>query len=180
MFLSSLKCEETKSQIIAHLWYLANSYFYNNKPSPRILSQQRVLRNHRKNKDIVTAKPYKGSGIVILDRKLYDRTIQEIVSDASKIGKLNEDATLKRKASQQSFLRKLKQKNFFNEIGYDKLYHSGSTPARIYGAPKMHKFSSSDSFPKICLIVSSIATFNYNLARFFCDLLSLLVSNDYS
>ena len=80
LFLSSLKCEETKSQIIAHLWYLANSYFYNNKPSPRILSQQHVLRNHRKNKDIVTAKPYKGNGIVILDRKLYDHTIQEIVT----------------------------------------------------------------------------------------------------
>ena len=32
----------------------------------------------------------------------------------------------------------------------------------------MHKFSSSDSFPKVCPIVS------------FCDLLSLLVPNDYS
>ena len=44
----------------------------------------------------------------------------------------------------------------------------------------MHKFSSSDSFPKLRPIVSSIGTFNYNLARFLCDLLSLLVPNDYS
>ena len=36
----------------------------------------------------------------------------------------------------------------------------------IYGIPKMHKFSSSDSFPKLRPIVSSIGTFNYNLARF--------------
>ena len=44
----------------------------------------------------------------------------------------------------------------------------------------MHKFSPSDSFPKLRLVVSSIGTFNYNLARFLCDLLSPLVPNDYS
>ena len=47
-FLNNLKSEETKSQIKAHLSYLANSYFYNYKPSPRILRQHRVLRNLRK------------------------------------------------------------------------------------------------------------------------------------
>ena len=60
------------------------------------------------------------------------------------------------------------------------MYPSGSAPTRIYGTPKMHKFSSSDSFPKLRPIVSSIGTFNYNLARFLCDLLSPLVPNDYS
>ena len=44
----------------------------------------------------------------------------------------------------------------------------------------MHKFSSSDSFPKLCPIVSSIGTFNYNLAHFLCDILSPLVPNIYS
>ena len=43
----------------------------------------------------------------------------------------------------------------------------------------MHKFSSSGSFPKLCLIASSIGTFNYNLACFLFDLLSPLVPNDY-
>ena len=65
--LNNLKSEETKSQIKAHLSYLANSYFYNYKPSPRILRQHRVLRNLRKNKDIVITKPDKGNGVVILD-----------------------------------------------------------------------------------------------------------------
>ena len=44
----------------------------------------------------------------------------------------------------------------------------------------MRKFSSSGSFLKLRPIVSSIGTFNYNLARFFFDLLSPLVPNDYS
>ena len=60
------------------------------------------------------------------------------------------------------------------------MYPSGFAPARIYGTPKMHKFSSSDSFRKLRPIVSSIGTFNYNLTRFLCDLLSSLVPNGYS
>ena len=78
-----------------------------------------------------------------------------------------------------SLQRKLKQKNYFNEIEYNKLYPSGSTLARIYSTPKMHKFSSSDSFPKLYSIISSIGTFDYKLGRFLCDLFSPLVPNDY-
>ena len=101
---NNLKSEETKSQIKAHLSYLANSYFYNYKPPPRILRQHRVLRNLRKNKDIIITKPDKGNWVVILDQKLYNNAIEEIISDSSKFEKLNEDLTLKRKASLQRFL----------------------------------------------------------------------------
>ena len=87
---------------------------------------------------------------------------------------------MKREASLQRFLRDLRQKNFFNENEYNKLYPSGSAPARIYGTPKMHAFSSTDSFPTFCPIVSSITTFNYNLDCFLCDLLLPLLPNDYS
>ena len=70
-FLSNFKSEKTKSQINAYLSYLSNSYFYNYKPSPSILRQHRVLRNLRKNKEIVITKPDKGNhprnGVVILD-----------------------------------------------------------------------------------------------------------------
>ena len=44
----------------------------------------------------------------------------------------------------------------------------------------MHKFSFSCLFPKLRPIVSSTVTLNCNLAHFLCDLLSLLVPNDYS
>ena len=59
------------------------------------------------------------------------------------------------------------------------MYPSGSAPAPIYGTSKMHKFSCSDSFPKLHPIVSFIGNFNYNPAHFLCDLLSPLVPNDY-
>ena len=93
-FLSKLKSEKTKSQIKAHFSYLANSYSYNYKPSTRILRQHRVLRNLRKNKDIVITEPDKGNRVVILDRKLYNNAIEEIISDTSKFEKLSEDPTL--------------------------------------------------------------------------------------
>ena len=115
-FINNLKSEETKIQIKAHLSYLANFYFYNCKPSPRIIRQHRVLRSLRKMKYIVITKPNKGNGVVILDRELSDNAIQKIISDTSKFEKLNEDPTLKREASIQRFLRKLKQKNFLMQM----------------------------------------------------------------
>ena len=103
-FLNNLKSEETKSQIKVHLSYLANFYFYKYKPSPLTLRQHRILRNLRKNKDIVKTKPDKGNGVVILDQKFYNNAIEEIISATSKFEKLDEDPTLKRKASLQRFL----------------------------------------------------------------------------
>ena len=44
----------------------------------------------------------------------------------------------------------------------------------------MYKFSHSDIFPKLCLVVSSIGTFNYDLVCFLCDLLLTVVPEDYS
>ena len=78
------------------------------------------------------------------------------------------------------FLHKLKQKNFFNKNEYDQLHPSSSVPSLIYGTPKMHTFSSSDSFPKLCPIFSPISSFINNVARFLYDPLPLIVPNNYS
>ena len=55
----------------------------------------------------------KRNGVVILDQKVYNNSVQEIIPETYKFEKLNEDPTLKREASLQRFLRKLKQKTFF-------------------------------------------------------------------
>ena len=126
-----------------------------------------MLGKLRKNKNIIITKPDKGNGVVILDQNLYDNDIQEKISGTSKFENLNEDPTLKREALLQRFLCKLKQKNFLHENEFNKFYLSDSVPGRVYGTPKMHKFSSNNSFPKLRPVVSSIGTFNHNLARFF-------------
>ena len=107
-FTNNLKSKETKMERKGHPWYPDNSYFYNYEPFPRVLRQHRVFWNRRKNKDIVITKTDKGNGVVILDWKIYYNAIQEIISNTSQFEKLNEDPTLKRETSLQSFLRKLK------------------------------------------------------------------------
>ena len=67
-FLNNLKSEETKSQIKAHLSYLANFFFYNYKLSLHTLCQHCVLQNLRNIKDIIITKLVKENGVVILDR----------------------------------------------------------------------------------------------------------------
>ena len=42
---------------------------------------------------------YKGNGAAILDRKLYNNVIQEMILVTSKFRKFNEDPTLKREGS---------------------------------------------------------------------------------
>ena len=74
-------------------------------------------------------KPDKGNGVVILDRKVYDSSIQKIIPDTSKFEMFDENHTLKREVSLQRFLHNLKQKSFFNENEYNKLYPSGVAPA---------------------------------------------------
>ena len=51
------------------------------------------------------------------------------------------------------------------------MYPSGADPAKIYNNPKIHKLTDSDSFPKLLPIVSSVGTYNYNLAKYLCNLL---------
>ena len=81
-----------------------------------ILRQHRVLRNLRKNKNVVIPKPDKGNGVVILDRELSNNAIEGIISDTYKFEKPNKVPTLKREASLQHFLRKLKQKTFLMKL----------------------------------------------------------------
>ena len=74
-----------------------------------MLRQHRIIQNLWKNKSIVITKP---DGVDILDWKLYNNAIEEIIPGTSKFEKLNEDPTLKCEASLQCFLRKLKQNLF--------------------------------------------------------------------
>ena len=57
-------------------------------------------------------KPVKGNAVVILDQKLYNSFIQEIITAASKFERLNEDPTLKREVLLQLFLFLTEKKTF--------------------------------------------------------------------
>ncbi|XP_068735304.1 uncharacterized protein [Montipora capricornis] len=163
----------------AALSHLASSYIASDRVSHNDRKVLQVLKSLKRNKNIVILKPDKGNGVVILDRTVYDSSILNIISDSSKFKKLKDDATLLREGQLQRFLRNLKKNDEIENTIYDKTYPSGSQPARIYGLPKMHKVQDHSSTPPFWPIVSSIGTYNYNLAKYLCTLLNPHIPNDY-
>ena len=76
-------------------------------------------------------------------------------------------------------MRKIKGENLFDENTYRKVFPCGSKPATIYGLPKTHKMLfDSDDF-SLRPIISSIGTYNYNLAKFLTELLDPVISKEH-
>ena len=72
----------------------------------------------------------------------------------------------------------MKKQGKLENVLYDSIYPNGSQLARIYGLPKMQKLC--DPTPPFWPIVSSIGTYNYNLAKLLCNLLEPYIPNDYN
>ena len=75
---------------------------------------------------------------------------------------------------------KLIKKNKFSDIEYSNLYRKCTKPAQLYGTPKIHKAFLPGSLPPFRPIVSSIGTYNYNLAQYLGSLLSPHIPSEYS
>ena len=71
-------------------------------------------------------------------------------------------------------LKTLKNKDFFTDESYDKIYPSGSKPATIYGPPKIHKLSINKDNPSLRPIISSTGTNTTIFLNFLLTYLLLL------
>ena len=98
-----------------------------------------------------------------------------MVNDTSKFKKLSSDPTILREGQLQRFLRTLKNKGFFTDESYDKIYPSGSKPGSIYGLPKIHKLNINKDNLSLRPIISSIGTYNNNLSKFLTNLLAPVI-----
>ena len=125
-------------------------------------------------------RPDKGNGVVVTDRVIYKQQMHALLIDKKKFKKLSEDPTKLREGQLQRCLRELKKKQFLDDAGYKRIYSSGSPqPSRLYDKPKVHKIKSNFEVPSFRSIVSSIGSFNYNLYRFLCDMLTSFIPTDY-
>ena len=124
-------------------------------------------------------RPDKGNGVVILDRVEYDKGLFKIINNTTKYRVLTSDPTLTREGKLQRYLRDLKEKGHFDPDVYETIYPSGSQPARIYGLPNMHKPRAPNFTPPSRPIVSSIGTYNYNLAKYLSNLLQLHIPSTF-
>ena len=131
-----------------------------------------ILRQLKNRKEVMILKPDKGSGVVIMHRKVYSEQCLKIIDDKSTFKPLIRDPTLYREVKLQKLLRSLKSKGCLTDETYRIIYPKGSQPARFYGLPKIHKMNDKSQPPKLRPIVSSIGAYNYQLAKYLSSLLT--------
>ena len=80
----------------------------------------------------------------------------------------------------QRTLRKIKIK--LPSLAYSKIYPTGSSPGKFYGAAKLHKAPKNDTVEQLPLrtIISNIGTVTYNLAKYLAQLLTPLSESQYT
>ena len=76
-------------------------------------------------------------------------------------------------------MRELKKKQFLDDATNERIYPSSLQPSRLYGTSKIHKIKSNSEVPSFRPTVSSIRSFDYNLSRFPCDMLTPFIQTDY-
>ena len=177
---SHLHDKNDENKLKSDLSHLAHLYANSFKLSPKDFKTHKILKNLHKNNNIVILKPDKGNGVVVLNRSDYLEGILNIINDKHKFKELDSDPTIIREGKLQRFLRELKKNGKIDKDIYSTIYPSGSQPARIYGLPKMHKIRSSNGVPPLRPIVSSVNTFNYQLAKYLCNLLQPHLPSTYS
>ena len=155
------KLRDTKQagKLVADLSHLAHTYVSSYCRTIEDLKKIRVLKEIRKNKNIVILKPDKRNGVVVLNRSDCDQGILKIINDTSKFWPIKEDPTLLREGRLQRLLRKFKKDGHLDDVVYENIYPKGSQQERIYGLPKMHKDRGPNSTPPFHTIVSSIGTY---------------------
>ena len=72
---TELKNTEDTETLRVELSQLANSHYSKYKPSTQMLKKHRILKKLKGNKDKVITHPDKGNGIVIMNRKDYDKAM---------------------------------------------------------------------------------------------------------
>ena len=103
----------------------------------------------------------------------------ELLNDESKFKQLTSDPTKLCEGQLQCYLRKLSNKGYFDESIYNYIYPAGSLPSRLYGTPKIHKIKKKSERKTLRPIVSSINSYNYNLASYICALLTPFIPTAY-
>ena len=120
------------------------------------------MRKLRTRKDITIVRQGKGS------KNIYHWKTLETINKTEKAKRLKENPTL------HCFLRKFKDKNLFNENMYTVWLY-----IYIYSLPKAHKMLlDSDEF-FLWPIISFIASYNYNLAKFLTKLLGPVIPEEH-
>ena len=144
-----------------------------------------ALTNLCKNKDIVIQKSDKGNSVVIVDKDIYIKRMENLLSDHRKFEKvtLKNDAFLNFVVNQEKHIDTI----FINLVDCNSMSKEmrkfvkpvGTRPGIMYGNCKVHK-QQVDGCPPFQPILLTLQTPTYNLAKFLVPILNPLTKNQYT
>ena len=163
-----------------------SSFRFYNANVPQNLSDEELeaLDRLSKNKNLVVQKADKGNSMVLVDRDVYVKHMENILKDNTKFKKvdvktrtLNFQVNHKKRINE--ILKSLKSTCSISDKQYKKIKAVGSRPGILYGLCKVHK-AIVDVCPPFRPILSAIGTLTYKTARFLVPILSCLTINEFS
>ena len=166
---------------------IAYKCYYNFKPYKifsAIFSKSDVasLQSLAKNDTIIVTRPDKGRGVVIVDKDVYIKQMNSIISDSSKFSKITDPIdkfTRKIEDKINNYLRKLKNLQLISDDIYKQLSVTGSGPGILYGLPKIHKPNFHIDFP-FRPIFAAYNNPSFKLAKFLVPILAPFTTNQYT
>jgi len=134
------------------------------------------LQSLQKDNTIIITKPDKGRGVVILNKCDYKQKMMAILNDHTKFKRITAEVSTHLLYLEDKLNRLLRTiKSSISVSTYNLLMTSGSRPGTLYGLPKVHKAN----IP-LRPIISSIGTFNYNVAKFLVPIIAPITTNQYT
>ena len=117
---------------------------------------------------------------MVLNHRDYEKSIKNLINDKIKFKDLS-DVTIEQESKLQRSLTTLKNYvwSMKNMKNMKKIIQVVLLLLKIYESPKMHKPFDSNSLPNFYSIVSFIGTYNYNLSKYLCELLSPNLLNEF-
>ena len=140
--------------------------------------KKRIKIIRRLHEQVVILKPDKGQGVVLINKKDYVKSMETLFADRNKFKLVDQDPTITRVNTIQSYLNTLFNRNEITEEEKKLMRPKGGNRARARGLPKIHK--EYESLPKFRPIIDTIGTPYHGIGTFLKNLLNPLTQNEYT
>ena len=133
-----------------------------------------VIRELRRNENIVISRPDKGNGVVVLNKADYLKKMEAILADEKKFHYIGDadvhDRTVQQERALQAFLLRAVNAGDLQRDIYERIRPVGTNRPRMYGVPKIHK----DDVP-LRPILSMVNAPQHKIAKWLAELLKPVV-----
>ena len=153
---------------------------------PQHLSNEEfeALKTLSGNCNLVIQKADKGNSVVIVEKDIYVRHMETILSDLNKFEKVSIkkgilNFSINYEKNINNYLKTLEKSGSLSTELYKKIKAVGSRPGILYGLCKVHK-TINEVCPSFRPILSAIGTPSYKLAKFLVPKLSSVTFNEFT